>query len=321
MNRAIVIGCLLLTACSANAQPARGGTNYIYYQMDAGCSREPYGIIYNYDTHSSTINSELQTMYNNGQRRLRIPIFHGHNLNTGTVMDSQYGDLSSQFRTNLTNLLSEIASIGYEEVEIGFFPSGDNAVIHWTSWNEDLFQENWATIYNLHSIFANSGLLYRIDLENEGIPSSYESNYSVRLEYAQKLWNYYVYTFGKDDTVGFSTEWGNVSSIPSVYGSSLFGDHGYPYLFDVHIYEDAYDHFLSAYSALNSQGYNPGWIIGEAYYNDAAEAAALSSAMAYTGQTVFYVAQFTSSAAQTCGPGIIDVAPPFSFGNYISYSF
>ena len=68
-----------------------GGSNYLTYHLDPPCSREPYGVVYNYDTATATINAQLQQMYNNGQRRLRIPIFHGRGVDTGSVMDSTGG--------------------------------------------------------------------------------------------------------------------------------------------------------------------------------------------------------------------------------------
>src|SRR5437660_564192 len=78
------------------AQAGLGGSNYMTYHLDPPCNREPYGVVYNYDTATATINSQLQQMYNNGQRRLRIPIFHGRGINSGTVMDSTAGDLASR---------------------------------------------------------------------------------------------------------------------------------------------------------------------------------------------------------------------------------
>jgi len=328
MKYIALISCLLLGTGVVDASPARGGTNYIYYEMDTGCVREQYGVIYHYDTATSTINSQLQAMYDNGQRRVKLPIYFGHGLDTGTVMDSTGGDFSTRFRTNLTNLLAEIKSIGFEEIEIGMYAQGANWVAlnttDWSTWNEPIFDETFNLIYNLHPIFANSGLLYRIDLLPEGIPTTYASNYSVWLEYDQKLWNYYVYTFGKDDTVGFSVipTADYVAQIPNVYGDSPFGNHGSPYLYDFHIYENAYSNFTTVVSLLNAQGYNPGWIIGEAFYNDSSEASALASAITDTGQSVFYVAQFPMSEAKACNGGSgPDTAPPFSFSNWEAYSF
>jgi len=106
--------------------PGLGGSDYAWYHLDPPCSREPYGVIYNYDTASATINSQLQKMYSNGQRRLRIPIYFARGINSGTIMDSTGGNLSPQFQANLANLLAAIKAAGFEEIEVGFFPQSAN---------------------------------------------------------------------------------------------------------------------------------------------------------------------------------------------------
>src|SRR5271165_482701 len=65
-----------------------GGSNYAWYRIDPPCNREPYGVVFNYDTAKATIDAQLRQMYIQGQRRLRIEIYFGRGLSTGTVMDS-----------------------------------------------------------------------------------------------------------------------------------------------------------------------------------------------------------------------------------------
>jgi hypothetical protein len=271
------IFCLILALPWAAAQ-APGGRNYGWYQIDR-CTGESYGVVYNYDLQTSLINSQLQQMYDNGHRRLRIPIYHGHGLNTGIVMDSAGGNLSSRFRTNLANLLGEIRKIGYVEIEIGFFPIGVTDPTQWdnnrSGYSEGYYQENWNVIYNLHSIIANAGLpVYRIDLINEGIPTAAQP---ALLRYTQHLWNDYVNVFGKNDTLGASVlaDPSHISQMPIVYGSSQYGNHGSPYVFDIHIYDESSPsrQFIAAYNSLNQAGYaGVDWIIGGAFYKDAAAA-------------------------------------------------
>jgi hypothetical protein len=59
---------------------ALGGSDYGWYQLDSPCIREPYGVVYNYDTATATIDAQLQQMYANGQRRLRIPIYFARGI-------------------------------------------------------------------------------------------------------------------------------------------------------------------------------------------------------------------------------------------------
>ena len=124
---------LVLIACwaacssgrpSTNSGPpplaaALGGSDYGWYHLDAPCSREPYGVVYNYDTATATINAQLQQMYSNGQRRLRIPIYFARGINSGTIMDSTGATSQPHFQTNLTNLLAVIKAV-FVEIEVSF---------------------------------------------------------------------------------------------------------------------------------------------------------------------------------------------------------
>jgi hypothetical protein len=317
----------LLMANTGWAQPYPGGSNYGWYNVVA-CDREPYGVIPNYHLVQSTIDGQLTAMYNNGQRRLRIPIYFTHGAGSGTVMDATGGNIAPQYQTNLANLLAKIGQIGFHEILISFHPIGPSAVegntTNWATWNETLFQEHWNLIYNLRPIIVGAGVPYRIDLYNEGVPHPSSSNSVVTLTYMQKLWNYYVYSFGKNDTVGFSIigDYDRARNSGNIFRNSPFGNHGRPYVYDVHLYTDAANKFHQTRLGLQYwYGQNvPGWIIGEAYYNNALEAQQISSAMTQYGQTVHYLTQWPWDVSNpSCGG--INVAPPISFSNYQSYGF
>jgi hypothetical protein len=298
----------------------QGGSNYAWYQLDPPCTREPYGVIYNYDTASATIHTQLQQMYFNGQRRLRIPIYFARGINSGTIMDSTGGNLAPQFQSNLANLLAAIKAAGFEEVEVGFFPQSANNPVQWTTFSADYFQENWSLIRNLRPIIVNSGLPYHLDLLNEGIPPP---GYDAMLQYSQRLWNDYVAAYGSADTVGFSiiADSAHVDQVSAVYGPSSFGSSGSPQLFDVHIYDETGASFATAFHALSAQGYSSvPWIIGEAFYNDATEAAALRQQATTTGQQVLYLTEWPLTSDQNCSPDV-NVAPPVNFSNYQAQSF
>ncbi len=298
-----------------------GGSNYGWYHLDSNCNREPYGVVYNYDTETSTINSQLQQMYANGQRRLRIPIFHARGLNTGTIMDSTGGNLAPRFQANLANLLAAVKAAGFVEIEVSFHPQSSNDPTQWgTTFSSDYYQENWSVVQNVRATVAASGIPYHLDLLNEGIPPS---GYTAMLEYSQMLWNDYASKFGSADTIGFSiiADSAHATQVSTVYGASAYGNHGAPQLFDVHIYDETGTSFQTAYSALSSQGYQGiPWIIGEAYYNDAAEAAAQRQQATSTGQKVLYLTQWPLTSAMTCS-NAVNVAPPSNFSNYQAQDF
>ena len=302
---------------------ALGGSDYGWYQLDSGCIREPYGVVYNYDTATATINGQLQQMYANGQRRMRIPIYFARGINSGTIMDSTGGNLSSRFRANLTNLLAAIKAAGFVQIEISFNPQSNNNPINWSTFSSDYYNENWTLIQNLRPIFAGSGIPYYIDLLNEGIPPLAAGGYAPLLQYDQMLWNDYVAAYGSSDTLGFSiiADAFHANSVSAVYGMSPYGNHGPPPLFDVHIYDETGTSFATAYNSLTSQGYKGvNWIIGEAYYNDAAEAASLRQQITSTGQTVLYLTQWPLTSGPGCSPDVT-VAPPADFSNYQAKGF
>jgi hypothetical protein len=62
------------------------------------------------------------------------------------------------------------------------------------------------------------------------------------------------------------------------------------------------------------------WIIGEAYYNDVAEAASLRQQVTSTGQTVLYLTQWPLTSGTSCSPDV-NVAPPLAFSNYQAKGF
>ena len=310
------ITCGSATAsASLTIYQARGGSDYGWYQIDSPtCTREPYGVVFNYDTATDTINSQLKTMYANGQHRLRIPIYHARGLATGTIMDSTGGTLAPRFLTNLTNLLAEIKALGFEEIEVSLNPQAQNQPAGWTSYSSDYFTENWGLIQTLHPIIAGAGIKYHIDLNNEGIPSD---SAAPMMEYAQNLWAAYVAKYGAGDTVGFSIipDSTHLQQVSAVYGKNPV-----PPIFDLHFYDDAGTNFANAVTALNGQGYKGmPWILGEAYYNDATEASQLRQQIDATGQPVYFLMQWPLTSAIACQN--VDVAPPIDFSNYITNHF
>lgn len=235
-------------------------------------------------------------------------------------MDSTGGNLAPQFQANLANLLAAVKAAGFVEIEVSFHPQSLNNPIEWTSFSDDYFQENWSLIQNLRTIIGGAGIPYHIDLMNEGIPPV---TYPLMLEYDQMLWNDYVSEFGISDTLGFSiiADSAHVAQVSAVYGPSPFGNSGSPQLFDVHIYDETGSSFETAFNGLNSQGYQGiAWIIGEAFYNDAAEAASLRQEINSTGQKVLYLTQWPVTSDRNCSTDV-NVAPPVDFSNYQAQSF
>ncbi|MEU3272956.1 hypothetical protein ABZ639_19110 [Saccharomonospora sp. NPDC006951] len=317
---AALAGALPATTSAAGVRRAgttsRGGSNYAWYQLD-GCNREPYGVVNSFHKAPETIAEQLQAMYDAGQRRLRIPLFHRRGPESGTLLDSTGGDLSAQNRKNLTDLLALIKETRYEEIQVSFIPSGGNTPFEWPQWNPDLYEENRSIVHNIRPLIAEAGVHYRIDLYNEAIPTAGQE---VLLRYARELWADYTSAYGKNDTIGFSTiaNPDRVRRIPEVYGANP------PHLFDFHFYFneqfDEYGKFMETHRIMNEHGYlTQGWTIGEMHYNDPVAADQLSRAIADSGRTVYYALQWPWTREKRCEH--VDVTPPIDFDRYLAVGF
>ena len=314
-TRRLALGLSVALALTAQH---RGGSNYAWYRLDPGCVRGPYGIIANYDTSTPEIDGQLETMFRNGQRRLRIPIYHGRGIAGGTNMESKGGDLTPQCRENLRRLLATVRRIGFSEIIIGFFPQGWNQPARWTSFQLDIYEENWQLIAHLRPLIVAAHIRYRIDLANEASPNARQP---IVLEYCQRLWNRYAAAYGTRDTVGFSIVPGTdrIEFIGTVYGNSPYGNHGRPRVLDLHFYKDAGVRFKAAHAILRAHGYRQPWILGESYYNDPAEAQALRQAIRATHQKVLFLLQWPLTSDAACRD--VSLAPPVDFSNYMSEGF
>jgi len=316
-------GCILRLAAtvlfvSILSAQHRGGSNYAWYRVDANCVRNPYGIIPNYDTARAEIDQQLEAMFHSGQRRLRIPVYHGHHIAGGTNMESDGGNLTPRCRENFRRLLETIHRIGFSEIVIGFFPQGPNNPARWTAFQPDIFEENWQIIASLRPLISAAKIRYRIDLWNEGSPGPRQP---IMLEYCQRLWNQYAAAYGTRDTVGFSIipSEDRFQLLRALYGDSPFGNHGRPPALDIHFYKDAAARFASAHSLLRAAGFRQPWILGESYYNDAAEAQTLRQAIRVTHQKILFLLQWPLTSDAACRD--VSLAPPGDFSNYRKEGF
>ncbi|MCD9030759.1 hypothetical protein LDO32_03295 [Luteimonas sp. Y-2-2-4F] len=317
--RVLLALCVVVVPCVGMAQ-WRGGSNYNWFHIE-GCFREDFGVLKNLHLYRDVVRSDLEEMYAGGQRRLRIGVFHSRDVETGTVINSSGGNLPAQQRQNLSDLLSMMAEVGYEEVMIAFHPIAGNSPIEWSGsvWNathESYFQENWNLIHNLMPLIRSSPVPYRVDLGNELSPSSGSSE--VWKTYVWKLWWNFTSLFDLSESVGFSVAPSSIADRVARFRNT-YGDN-IPHLFSFHVYGTAELLFLTIDSALNRNGFRiQGVIVGEAFYNDASDAAELRSAINATSRTVHYLTQWPLSRNSSCSD--VDVAPPLDFGHYINRGF
>ncbi|MCX7555209.1 hypothetical protein OS175_15160, partial [Marinicella sp. S1101] len=196
-----------------------GGSNFNWYSHGSttGVGSDPirplfpFGIIKNYHTGSvrSNVQNMLQSMYQNGQRRLRVSFFHSRYIDqgaSGTQIDSSrkqnkqgnYYHIDPLYLNNFKNYLIDIKNSNFDEVLISMKPQGCNAPPVWKNYylqcEQDilatfdgvsvkpgtvgkgglipLWTENWRVLKEVINYVNQSGINYKIDLGNERIPTS-----------------------------------------------------------------------------------------------------------------------------------------------------
>jgi hypothetical protein len=287
--------------------PVPGGSNLLAYRASG-----PHGVIAEYHLAKVEIDGMLETMYKNGQRRLRLPICHTNGGNDGVELDSAGGGPSWQNAQNLVHLLDKIKSVGFEELLVAFMPGGVNGswITSGDGWNENGpggYQENWNFICAVKSLVDAAGIPVRYDLLNEGIPLPQQP---AQLAYCKRLWSNFVGCFGRDNTIGFSLNVDNLSRIgqmATVYQGT------YPWLQDIHFYDPSLIPVVQA--ALRAVGIDQGWIIGECFYNDADCAATMKTHIRACKQIIFFICQWPIT------PDAVDVEQnvvPVEFSQYLS---
>jgi hypothetical protein len=302
----------------------------------SGCPNPERGGI----TVQACVQQEMGAMYDSGMRRMRItiPFFRGgagggNCPGSGTIdgnFNSSYvsgGGFSPQCIQNLiTFLQNNFSSARWQEVEIGFFPGVNNDPGTWgdnISPYSSYVAENWAVIQQVRAAVIASGITnYHLDLGNENAPPDNlpgQNGFYAMYQYVQTILQNYVNAYGSlNDTVGFSVACdpvgcgGRTANMLTI----MAGLGAYPPLYDVHIYDNP--PISSAYSlalnAFNARGQSQQWIIGEASYNDASEAATLQS-LDSGNQRIKYLTEWPLDTS-----GVMN-NPPFSNSNYQTYFY
>ncbi|MDN5924393.1 MAG: hypothetical protein L0H70_05275 [Xanthomonadales bacterium] len=317
----------------------RGGANYLWYALGPNCAREDYGILPNYAEPGvrAQVQQQLAAMVNSGMRRLSIGIHFTDGWHTGTVIDASDAAKVSQVQANLATFLGDIEAAGYAEVLFRFFPQAALNPSS-TTFNPSLMPEYWQLVQTLRVPLVNSGMPYLIDLMVEGAPPDSNSIFCYP-DKAQcpsnpawsnalrDLWRDYVAAYGASDSVGYSFLTASRTRERvrhMVYVYDVGGVPVYPSTFALDFYayggSSEADEFLDMHNLMGDYGHAAAdWIISETYYNDPLAAAALSSAIAATQQTVAYLTQWPLDRAQTCAD--VSVPPPYQFDIWQMYGF
>jgi hypothetical protein len=268
--------------------------------------KTPIGL---YQLNPSLVTAQLQNMRASGMDWVTIQIqitnLHCETDGSGSCndgfVDGVWGEvndyskyaLTTQAQQNLRSMLQTIQSLGFRYVIIRFMnysPGNGDA------FDETRYQQAWNSIVHTHDLVysalngAITKPLFDLDGEGPGSPSA------VRKQYDQRLWSDYTYTYGNNDTVGFSIiadDYHLTNGIPW-FGSIK------PRVYAFDIYGDVGAGLLKAWRALGTEGSKP-ILIMETYFNDATTASQLSNVLASNpGIHLKGVLQWQTTRAPAC---------------------
>ena len=243
--------------------PIAGGSNLYCAVITPGttsaaltATAETYCIA-NYKPSNSlfdVINNQLKEMIAQGQRSIRIPICWTSDLQINAT-DGSFGwnvlrvvncALSPIIQTNLTALLMQCVSLGFEFIEIASFPEGGSIddVTTWTNENPAGVQNHWNFWVLLRQLIYHAigsyDVVIKFDLYNElaGVTVGNQ----IVCDFAAQLWANYVNVYGANDCLGFSMAVSTVkdaayiaSGFEALYENPTYSTNGIPSLMDAHV--------------------------------------------------------------------------------------
>lgn len=238
-------------SCDRNIEeaPGVGGTNFaLIHQSDytqdpmwektqasnacSGSDLRSIIAVYDDPAAKKLIDSKLQRMYDAGQRKISLILWHFHNQWDGGYDKDMWcigvnapGKLSSRHAANLKALVKKIRSIGFNQITMRLAPSDQSDPRNLTptaqdgTWNwrdpndpvEDQVATNWVVLQDvrttvLDALGATSGnvssprVLFDLGLELGG---NWFDN-QIQKAYVMRIWEAYTRTYGLADTMGFS---------------------------------------------------------------------------------------------------------------------
>jgi len=270
-----------------------GGSNYVMCRVD-----EAYRVRHEKDSwwrpgvlelvvghfhqqDPKEIRKQLQTMYDNGQRKIAVLVWiaesQGEKTDGYKVTDGVYGhcivaengQLKTQHLKNVGDLVKLVRDTGYfNELVFRFaFQGGGSGPESWDKWNEVQYQRNWKVLASTRDIIEKTlhggkmKVMYDLGAEIAGLDNGQVPRY------CRRLWKDYTQAYGKDDTYGFSMALhpGRTKNLLEVFE-------------EVGVYPDAYslDVYIHIQEWLGAAGRefaeagikNPRIIIQETFYND-----------------------------------------------------
>ena len=189
----------------------------------------------------------------------------------GEVLDNSWGVMRPQHRSNFKAILGRALDSGIRRIYIrfGYNSSPDS----WSRWDEVRYQKAWNFIVDVHRAahevvdsrglsslygFPSSLLIFDLGLEDGGLDGGQRPAFMTR------LWQDYTYTYGTDDTLGFSIAWapGRFTALRKL----LAATGQLPRMWGVDIYDNLDDGLGQLYAEMGSLRNQPVHLL-ETYFN------------------------------------------------------
>ncbi len=353
----ILIRLLAVTALlclSTNAMAAKranfGGTNHFLYAYGTTNGTNPNNTWYTpaqnlrtpvggYHLNPSLVQSQISASKASGQTAYTI-IIHNSNIGDceynacndgvydgvwGEVVDNAQSSMRPQHRANLKAIVGRALDSGFRRIYIRF--GYNSSPESWTQWNETRYQQVWNFMIDARNAareeVAARGLthlypsphnilIFDLGLESGGLGGGQLQPFMVR------LWQDYTYSYGNDDTLGYSIAWapGRFSGLKNLLATTGT----LPKMWGVDIYDNMSTYLGQMYNEMGPLRNQPIHVL-ETYFNHAPSAQGAQTAM--NQHEFLNVAAFsqwptspgTSHFSQTVVDSLTTTA---TFSNYLS---
>lgn len=307
----ILLLCVALAASNVEAQKKInfGGTNHWLYSYGTADGNNTGGTWYvpalnlrptvaHYHLNPGLVNSQINALRASGQNAYVIFIwnkdvgiceFGACNDGVadgvwGEVIDHSWGIMRPQHRANLKAIVGQALDAGFSRIYIRFGYNGDSP--SWSFWDEGRYQKAWNFIVDARTAaieaVASRGLtsklahprnllMFDLGAEDGGLTGGQRQAFMAR------LWSDYTFTFGVDDTLGFSFAW--APGRFTIQRNLLQTTGILPKHWGFDIYEGMGSALSSIYSEMGSLRNQPIHLL-ETYFNNASMSSQVSSALA-----------------------------------------
>lgn len=352
----IFAAALLLFVCVDAIAAKRanfGGTNHFLYAYGTTDGTNPNNTWYTpannlrtpvgqYHLAPKLVSSQIYSMKASGQTAYTI-VMHNSNIGDceynacndgvydgvwGEVVDNTQYALRPQHRANLKAIVGTALDAGFRRIYIRFgYNSSPEA---WPMWNETRYQQVWNFMVDarnaareevnargLSGLYAspNNILIFDLGLESGGLGGGQLPAFMVR------LWQDYTYSFGNDDTLGYSIAWapGRFSGLKNL----LAGTGTLPKMWGVDIYDNMSTYLGQMYDEMGPLRNQPIHLL-ETYFNYTPSAQGAQTAL--NQKEFLNIAAFSQwptlpGTMHFSRPVVDSLTTTTTFSNYLSSMF